>query len=210
MTDRLALYLVWVVTTICGYGFLKTVEKWGTSLNSKHASNRPKSPLLTGGLAVLLGWMYLGEVITRGEIAYSLGVQNETPLWAALGALPLALITFMTVGTLIAVLKGSRDWSSLWSQQLLGLFNLSLGLFYIAVRGDFAIFADTFIEGMAIAIHLLAGIDLIIHYGKFRLSLPRRRCPHCGSTWNRIFVSHGPFGGITGELFCYSCQRWSG
>lgn len=210
MTDRLVLVLVWVVTTIGGYGFVKAVARWGTSLKSKHASNRPRSPLLASCLAVLFGWMYLGEVVTRGKIPYSLGVQNETPLWAALGALPLTLITFVTVSMIIAVLKGSHDWNTLWSQQVLGLFNLSLGLFYVAVRGDLAIFADTFIEGIAIAIHLLAGVDLIIHYEKFRLSLPRRRCPHCGSTWNRIFISHGPFGGIAGELFCYSCQRWSG
>jgi len=189
---------------------VKTVEKWGTSLGSAHASNRPRSPFLVNGIAVFVGWMYVGEVVSRGAVPYSLGVQNQTPLWACLGAFPLAIITFVTISKVIANWRGFQEWASLWSQQLLGVFNLSLGFFYIAVRGDLAIFADTFIEGMAITLHLLAGIDLMFHYRGIRISLPRRHCPHCGSTWNRIFISHGPFGGVNGELFCYSCQRWSG
>jgi hypothetical protein len=96
----------------------------------------------------------------------------------------------------------------LYFQRVQGVIHYATGAWLSLVKGSPALFADSFLEGLAISIHFVAALDLLFH--SKRVEFPQRRCPHCGSTWNRMYISSGPFGGITGEVFCYSCQKWSG
>jgi len=195
MSDRLTAALSLLAVGIVAALWVRRAARF-------HSSMPSKLPGVLNLVALVLGALYLGEVATGGRAFYSLGVQNEAS-YAVLLALPMYL--WATVRTFAR--KSDRD-ELLYFQRAQGVIHYALGAWFSLVKGSPALFADSFIEGLSISVHFVAALDLLFHSKK--VALPRRKCPHCGSTWNRLSISNGPFGGIAVEIFCYSCQKWSG